>query len=239
MGYRLMIQLSDKTVPLFQFHFTGLGKDLGPLVNNLLDSFDCLEIDRILEINQTLFLVQIRLLDKFIDLADHVMLQLASLPRDLIPDLLLLQLKTVDHLANGERLLDDLQVNSMLQLIYNGRSSFALVLACVQNTLFIMCSLFSGEPQIIIVNVVTIVWDLHFIPPELVEQHYLFPLHILNEIFLIVLSDYLLSVHLLHKIDTFIQSTIANQLPLPFKTLLNNPIDRIDELTIENFPHFR
>ena len=61
-------------------------------MDDILDALDGLEVDCVLEVDQTLLLIEVGLFDEFVDLTDHVMLQFAGLPRDLISDSLLLQL---------------------------------------------------------------------------------------------------------------------------------------------------
>jgi len=59
MRHLLMADLSNETIRLLQFHFTGLCKNLSSLMDNILDALDGFKIDSILEINKTLFLVKI------------------------------------------------------------------------------------------------------------------------------------------------------------------------------------
>ena len=71
---------------------TVLVKDLSPFMDDILNALDGLEVDGVLEVDQALLLIEVGLFDEFVDLTDHVMLQFAGLPRDLISDSLLLQL---------------------------------------------------------------------------------------------------------------------------------------------------
>ena len=61
-------------------------------MDDVFNALDGLEVDGVLEVDQALLLIEVGLFDEFVDLTDHVMLQFAGLPRDLISDSLLLQL---------------------------------------------------------------------------------------------------------------------------------------------------
>jgi hypothetical protein len=64
-----------------------------------------------------LLLVKIRFFYKLIDFRDNIMLQFASLPWNFISYPFLLELQLVDQLADGETLLYDFQIDSMLEII--------------------------------------------------------------------------------------------------------------------------
>ena len=61
-------------------------------MDDVFNTLDGLEVDGVLEVDQALLLIEVGFFDEFVDLTDHVVLQLAGLPRDLVSDSLLLQL---------------------------------------------------------------------------------------------------------------------------------------------------
>jgi hypothetical protein len=78
----LMSWLSDEfnMLSLIEFQLIIFIKYLGSFVNDILNSFDSLKVDRVFEVNKTLLLVKIRFFYKLIDFRDNIMLQFASLP---------------------------------------------------------------------------------------------------------------------------------------------------------------
>jgi hypothetical protein len=221
--------------PSFLVFALVLAQHFCPLVDDVFDTFDGFEIDSVLEVDETLLLVLVGLLDEVVDLADDHMLQLASLPGDLVPNPSLRQLQLVDHLARGQGFLDDFKVD----LLREGGRHF--IAASVFNFGSVNLAPLEVAPRLPhrtmrIVFQAFLAVDLH--ASFLVEQDDLSFSNLLDRELLIVLLDQLLPAYL-HQMIEVLRKAVVRVEHLCTAELLNQKfVDFLNEIAIVELSQF-
>ena len=132
----------------------------------ILDALDGLEVDSVLEIDQTLLLVLVGLLYKMVDIADYIMLQFTSLPGDLPFYPLLLKLELVNQLPSGQTFLHNFQVDLLAKGVGEFRSKGILDLNRVEQASFDVTSDLGSISSCHILSFFVLSLD----PSDLIEQ---------------------------------------------------------------------